>query len=434
MYVQSRRRELSAALAAAFLAGAWTEDALARRGAEALDPRPRWLRAVARAVLAAYHRPPLDRPRELAAYIELQLREPRSDRPPPRVRRWLAFEPEMARTPWPVPAIESPGALAEWLRSDPAQLAWLADARGLERHVTEPRLRRYTYAWLPRPAGGPARVIEAPKARLKAIQRQILHAILDRVPAHDAAHGFVPGRSVRTHAALHTGRALVLRLDLEDFFACVSAARVFAIFRTAGYPEAVAHALTALTTNVVPRDAWHAVRAPDPRAYRLGRRLATPHLPQGAPTSPALASLAAFRLDARLNGLARATGTTYSRYADDLTFSGDRPPVGLLIGATTEIARAEGFRIGAAKTRVRSRAARQLVAGVVVNEHLNVPRREYDRLKALLHDAASHGPQAANRAGVPDLRAHVRGRIAWVAAINPERGRRLLERFDAVAW
>ena len=434
MYVQSRRRELAAALAVAFLAGAWTEDALTRRGAAALDPRPRWLRAVARAVLAAYHRPPLDRPRELAAYVELLLRERRSDRPPPRVRRWLEFEPEMARTPWPVPAIESPGALAEWLRTDPGQLAWLADARGLERQVTEPRLRRYTYGWRPRPPSGPARVIEAPKGRLKAIQRQILHAILDRIPVHDAAHGFVRGRSARTHAALHTGRALVLRLDLEDFFACVSAARVFAIFRTAGYPEAVAHALTALSTNVVPLDAWHAVRASDPRAYRLGRRLATPHLPQGAPTSPALASLAAFRLDARLSGLARATGTTYSRYADDLTFSGDRPPVGLLIRVTAEIARAEGFRVGHAKTRVRSRAARQLVTGVVVNERLNAPREEYDRLKAILHDAALHGPRHANRTGVPDLRGHVRGRIAWVAALNPEKGRRLLERFDAVAW
>ena len=157
MYVQSRRRELAAALAVAFLAGAWTEDALTRRGAAALDPRPRWLRAVARAVLAAYHRPPLDRPRELAAYVELLLRERRSDRPPPRVRRWLEFEPEMARTPWPVPAIESPGALAEWLRTDPGQLAWLADARGLERQVTEPRLRRYTYGWRPRPPSGPMR-------------------------------------------------------------------------------------------------------------------------------------------------------------------------------------------------------------------------------------------------------------------------------------
>ena len=81
-----------------------------------------------------------------------------------------------------------------------------------------------------------------PKPALKAIQRWILHEILDRIPAHDAAHGFVRGRSARTHAALHAGRATVVRLDLEDFFACVTAHACTAIFRTAGYPEAVAHA------------------------------------------------------------------------------------------------------------------------------------------------------------------------------------------------
>jgi RNA-directed DNA polymerase len=172
----------------------------------------------------------------------------------------------------------------------------------------------------------------------------------------------------------------------------------------------------------------------DPRHHRLGRRLATPHLPQGAPTSPALASLAAFGLDRRLSGLARTLGVTYSRYADDLTFSGERVPTALLGRAVGQIAREEGFRVGHDKTRVRTRAARQLVCGTVVNERLNVPRPEYDRLKAILHDAALHGPQAANRAGVPDFRSHLAGRIAWVASLHPERGRRLRERFAAIEW
>jgi RNA-directed DNA polymerase len=436
VYDRSRRRELAVALAAAFLAGPWTEDALVRRGASVLQPRPRWLRRLAREVVAGYHRPPADRPRELAAYVELVLDEIPSRRPPPRVRRWLAFEPQMARAPWPVPELPSPGDLAAWLGADDAQLAWLADVRGLERSVADRRLRHYTYTWLAR-RNAPPRLIEAPKHRLKTIQRRILHELLDHVPAHDAAHGFVRGRSARTHAALHTGRAVVVRLDLEDFFACVGASRVYGIFRTAGYPEAVAHLLTALCINVVPLAEWDALPRPavhDPRHHRLGRRLATPHLPQGAPTSPALASLAAFGLDRRLSGLARTLGLTYSRYADDLTFSGERVPTALLQRAVAQIAREEGFRVGHDKTRVRTRAARQLVCGSVVNERLNVPRPEYDRLKAILHDAALHGPQAANRAGVPDFRSHLAGRIAWVASLHPERGRRLRERFAAIKW
>ena len=84
-------------------------------------------------------------------------------------------------------------------------------------------------------------MIEQPKPRLKALQRRILHEIVDWIPVHEAAHGFVRGRSARTHAALHAGRRVVVRLDLEDFFAAVVAARVYGIFRTAGYPEAVAH-------------------------------------------------------------------------------------------------------------------------------------------------------------------------------------------------
>ncbi len=152
-----------------------------------------------------------------------------------------------------MPAIDTVGDLAERLELDPGQLDWLADVRGLERTVRDRRLRNYTYLRVPRRAG-PDRVLERPKLRLKEIQRRILNEILIWIPVHDAAHGFVRGRSARSHAALHTGRRVVVRFDLEDFFASVTAGRVYAIFRAAGYPEAVAHTLTGLCTNVAPRE------------------------------------------------------------------------------------------------------------------------------------------------------------------------------------
>jgi hypothetical protein len=217
---------------------------------------------------------------------------------------------------------------------------------------------------------------------------------------------------------------------------------VFGVLRTAGYPEAVAHALTGLTTTVVAAEAWAQIPAPTaPGPHhahaRLGRRLATPHLPQGAPTSPMLANLCAFTLDRRVAGLARAVGATYTRYADDLVFSG---PAGLarrarrLEDALGAIAAAEGLRLNARKTTVMTRAGRQRVAGVVVNVRPNVAREDYDRLKAILHNAAHHGPASQNREGVADFRAHLLGRIAWVAALHPDRGARLRARFDAIAW
>lgn len=439
MYDRSTRRALGTALAGAFLAGPWTEGALVRRGAAVLEPRPRWLHRIVGDVLAAYHRPPADRHRELTAYVELVLEEGATALPAPRVRQVLPFEPAMGRMRWPVPVLPSPTELGDRLELDPGRLAWLADARGLERRAADARLRHYTYGWLARP-GAPPRAIERPKARLKAVQRWILRELLDAVPPHDASHGFVRGRSARTHAEKHAGRAIVVRFDLEDFFASVAAARVFGLFRAAGYPEAVAHVLTALCTNVLPLTEWDALpRPPAPslivRHHRLGRRLATPHLPQGAPTSPALASLAAFGLDVRLAALAARLGAAYSRYADDLTFSGDgRLPVATLRRAVEGIVREEGFRTGPAKTRVLTRAARQTVCGIVVNERPNVSRREYDRLKAVLHDAAQHGPEAANRAGHPRFRAHLLGRIAWVGFLHPERGARLRASFDAIRW
>ncbi len=451
VYDARARRYLSHRLAAAFLseaspAGAWTQDGLVRRATETLlRPRPRWLRQIAGDVIAAYQRAPADRPRELARFIDLMLAglEPEDEEVPllPVGRRWPIAERAMGRVRWPVPVIATTGELAEFLGCDHGQLAWYADARGLERTVPAEKLRHYRYSGRERP-GRPMRVIEQPKQHLKAIQRRILREILDQIPAHEAAHGFTRGRSVVTHASQHTGAYVVIRLDLADFFPSVAASRVYGIFRAAGYPESVAHALTALTTNVVPATFWHSLPRPSDRAqiqahHRLGRQLATPHLPQGAPTSPALANLAAFRLDRRLSGLGAALGVTYSRYADDLTFSGRRSlasTVGRLRRTVAEIAGEEGFRINELKSTLTTSAGRQRVCGVVVNQHVNVAREDYDTLKATLHNARLQGPAAQNLASLPDFRAHLLGRIAWVQSLNPERGAKLRREFERIAW
>ena len=438
------RARLAHCLADAFLVGAWNERALVDRAGQVLDRRPRWIGPVAREVLGGYHRPPADRPRELARFIELALeaRRPGDGGPGlPRIRRWLVPEPAMGRRRWPVPEIASTGSLAAFLGVSDGELAWMADVRGLERSVQDERLRHYRYATLPRRTGS-VRVIECPKPRLKAIQRTILHEILDWIPNHEAAHGFTRGRSVASHASEHTGRPVVVALDLQDFFASIAAGRVFGILRTAGYPEAVAHAMTALMTNVVPSAVWQTIPRPSQPGrisahHRLGRQLATPHLPQGAPTSPAVANLAAFGLDRRLSGLAASLELHYTRYADDLTFSGSMRLVRVahtLRGAVAAIARQEGFTVNEEKSLLATRAGCQRVCGVVVNDRLNVPRREYDVLRAILHNAAVHGPASQNRDALPDFRAHLLGRISWVASLNAARGEKLRRQFAQIAW
>jgi hypothetical protein len=163
----------------------------------------------------------------------------------------------------------------------------------------------------------------------------------------------------------------------------------------------------------------------------------TRHLPQGAPTSPALANLAALRLDRRLSGLARRAGVVYTRYADDLTFSGGddlaqaRARFGALVAV---IAGEEGFALNHRKTRLMRRGVRQHVTGVVVNVRPNVRRTDFDALKAILTNCARLGPATQNRAGLADFRAHLAGRVAQMASIHAGRGAKLRELFARIVW
>lgn len=392
-------------------------------------PAPAWLLTLARAARRRHPAAPLDARDELAWFVA------NHDRFGPDARRahivHTKLPPaEMRPSPFAVPALATEGELATWLDLTPGVLDWLADRRGLERWSDQRRLERYSYAWIAKRSQG-ARLLEAPKGRLLAVQRRILAGILAHLPPHHAAHGFRRGHSPLTAARPHVGQAVVLRLDLEEFFNSITAARIRAVYRTAGYPEHVAWALAGLSSNRSPRVLLSAL----PFAARS--RLLAPHLPQGAPTSPALANLCAFRLDARLAGLAAAAGARYTRYADDLAFSGDDSLTRrvLRFAAMVEaIAADEGFRLNARKTRVLRAGVRQELAGVVVNVRPTIRRREFDRLKAILTNCIRHGPASQNRDGHPDLRAHLRGKVAWVEGIDPSRGARLRSLFDRIDW
>lgn len=317
-----RYRPLAEALASAFLTSdEWTIRALFLHGSEALRTKEAWLRHAAKRATLLFDEPPRARFRDLVRAVEDVLRNARA---PIRIARFATPALAMGDMRFPVAALATTGDLAQWLGLTANELEWFADARGLERLIAagEP-LRHYRYAWVPKRSGG-VRLLEAPKPRTKELQRRILHGILDLVPAHSAAHGFRASRSPRTHAAIHVGSTVVLRIDLEDFFLHVSAARVRSIFAALGYPDEVAWALTCLTTNIAPVSprTLTPTDVPHIEAIRRTEMLArSRHLPQGAPTSPALANLAAYGLDIRLSALAEHTGARYSRYADDLVFS-----------------------------------------------------------------------------------------------------------------
>ena len=356
---------------------------------------------------------------------------------PPFIKAWIAGQgrkvpafveqrmapAEGAPRSWPVPPVATVGDLAGELGVHPDDLGWLTGYGSAE---------HYRHCWHEKKSGG-SRLIEMPKGLLKHAQRRVLRKILDVIPPHEAAKGFRRGSSVRDFVESHTGRHIVVRFDLEDFFPSITSARVLRVFLTAGYPEPVARALTRLTTHAAPAS----VVAERLLPWAGRRRLRTPHLPQGAPTSPALANLCAFRLDCRLAGLAKAAGANYTRYADDLLFSGDEDfarQVKRFVITAGAVILEEGFQPNHRKTRVMRQGQKQHAAGIVLNERPNLDRREFDRLKAILTNCVRHGAESQNREGHADFAAHLLGTLSWVSFIHPEKGRKLRKIYERIDW
>jgi hypothetical protein len=416
-------------LAARLLANSFTRAAIAATlKAECPHIQAKDRRTLASFILAISDPTP-PAPAELAAHIRAAIwfkpARPKSIALAPPL-----FAPTPAFAGLALPPIATIGDLAAWLDLTPEQLHWLADTRRCHHRAAAPKLQHYHYAFADK-AAGPPRLIEAPKPTLKTVQRKILAGILTQVPVHDAAHGFVKTRSALTGAQIHAAETVLITFDLKDFFPSLAYPRVHGLFRAIGYPHEAAAALAGLCTTTTPKPILAQI-APTAQA-----RHAIPHLPQGAPTSPALANLLAWKLDRRLDGLARAAGAHYTRYADDLAFSGGAPFARGLDNfryAVGKIVAEEGFALNQAKTRLMPASARQRVTGILVNRHCNIPRQDFDALKATLHNCARDNPAAQNRESTPDFRAQLAGRIAWMAHINPARGEKLYALFDRIRW
>lgn len=314
-----------------------------------------------------------------------------------RLRRQHTDVPKLERMGLPV--IQDIDALAAVLGLSTKRLTWLLDRRapdeetGISCHYVDKRIAK---------AGGGRRTLLIPKRELKAVQRWILREILEKVPLHAAAHGFRKGRSISTNAVPHTGKAVVVCCDLQDFFPSIRYPRVRGAFQMLGYSWDVAAALALLCTTRLPGSRKRA-------------------LPQGAPTSPALSNIIAYTLDCRLAGLADKLGFIYTRYADDCTFSAADPDaeLGPLIRLVGKIIRSERFVLHPSKLRIHRAGTRQRVTGLVVNAGVSVPRAERRRLRAILHRAQFSGIEAQNRICHSNFVDYLYGKIAFVRMINP---------------
>jgi retron-type reverse transcriptase len=443
-------RHLVLGLADAMLSGDATPTSARKRCAKALGADGSWLDALCKSIVRKhrYSWHPESRQAIAASILGHPAFEKiwnTDDRPVLRV--YFLPSPKMAPPPLglercALPDLPTTGRIAEWLALEPNQLDWFADIQGRNADAVDERLRHYTHRWVAKRSGG-HRLLEIPKVRLRQLQRKLLRELLEYVPPHEAAHGFRPRHSCKTNAEPHVGHDVVIRMDLQDFFVSIGHARVEGVFRMLGYPEKAAQVFAGLCTNRVPASLF---RRHDAAKYDfelpqtnwlLRKRLLSPHLPQGAPTSPALANLCAFNLDLRLHAAVESMDGHYTRYADDLTFSGGRQlarGANRFIELVTRIVQEEGYAVNFRKTKVMLASRRQQVTGIIVNRKLNLSRRECDELKAMLYNCVRHGPSSQNRAGLEDFHGHLAGRIAHLTAINPERGWKMKTLLDRVTW
>ncbi|MDY3562733.1 reverse transcriptase domain-containing protein [Gemmata sp. JC673] len=291
----------------------------------------------------------------------------------------------------------------------------------------------YTTHTIPK-RDGSDRQICAPKKQLKWVQKQILKHILSKVPPHPAAHGFVNGRSTVSNATPHVGAELVVKFDLKDFFPTVHYFRVMGLFASLGYPVGNCMFGTDDGANqIAPVLARLCCYTPNPKQWGSAA------LPQGAPTSPAISNLVCRRLDARLQGLAEANHGTYTRYADDLTFSFPKAE-GMNLGRfrwwVDQVCQQEGFVVNQEKFRVIRNSQRQVVTGIVVNDAVRAPRELRREIRAILHNCESRDIESQAKrhprfqGNVPAFSQYLRGIAAYLNMVQPEHGAALLRRVN----
>jgi RNA-directed DNA polymerase len=325
-----------------------------------------------------------------------------------------------------MPALDTAEALAKALG------VTVSKVRGFAFHRDVDTGTNYVTWRIPKRTGG-ERTITSPKPDLKQAQRWVLANVVERLPVHGAAHGFVAGRSILTNALAHQGADIVVKVDLKDFFPSVTWRRVKGLLRKGGLPEGAATLLSLMSTE-----------APRERMEFRGKTLHVAKgpraLPQGAPTSPGITNALCLRLDKRLSALSRKLGFTYTRYADDLTFSWSKAkapkgrkaqgaPVAVLLARVKDVVETEGFTVHPDKTRVARKGSRQRVTGLVVNAvkegtapAARVPRDVVRRLRAAIHNRLRGKP---GRDG--ESLEQLKGMAAFIHMTDPVKGRMYLE-------
>ncbi|MFK4345207.1 RNA-directed DNA polymerase [Paenibacillus sp. RC62] len=261
-------------------------------------------------------------------------------------------------------------------------------------------------------SNGSLRTISTPSYNLKAIQRWILDNILSSFTVHTHAYGFVKGRNIKDNAIVHTKKKLVLNIDIKNFFPSIKFEHVFYIFYDHGYTKELSYSLASLTTF---------------KGF----------LPQGAPSSPCIANILCNTMDKRLLALATKMNADYSRYADDITISGDEN-IRDYIDTIKSIIINEGFDINYRKLRLQTNKNMQEVTGLIVNEDVKVKRKYKKKLEQHIYYCRKFGVyshlQKIEAESKSYFKEYLYGMANFIKMIEPDEGVKFLKKLDDLNW
>ena len=317
-----------------------------------------------------------------------------------------------------LPVVNNVRDLAELMKMPQSDILWLSY------HRKAASIDHYSRFQIPKRKGG-FRSIASPKPKMRKAQQWILDKVLSKIPTHEAAMAFQPGKSIADNANFHLNAEILIRIDLKDFFPSLKFGRVKGLFKSFGYNEGVATMFALMCT-----DALRLSAKLEGKQYfvALGDR----YLPQGACTSPAITNLICRKLDNRLSKLSDKLEWKYTRYADDMVFSSPDKEADLkhVLGLSKKIIGEENFTVHPDKTMVMRGHQRQTVTGVVVNNNeIRISRRDIRNFRAFLHQYEQNGKEAMTQKLGKDATAYGRGYLAFVHMINPAQAEKFKEKY-----
>ena len=305
------------------------------------------------------------------------------------------------------------------------------------RDIADFRGRFYTFYSIRKRRGG-VRQLSVPFSNVKKIQAWLHKMILVKIPLEEAAMGFRSGRSIKQNATPHAGKKFVLNIDLLKFFDSITEYQVYKVFANAGYAENLALEMAKICTVPLSIDYYASFSAKEQVLFKRNFERQIGVLPQGAPSSPALANIIASGLDVKLSELAKSKGCTFTRYADDITFSTDAYEQLPKFKELTGIIREAGFFVNWEKAKIFKSGQRQLVTGLTITHGVNVPKNYRKDVARHIHFCLKFGPEAhLLKIGNKEKKFYkdwLEGRILYISSINPNAGKKLLSDFHRIKW